>query len=141
MAGILGDVVLFKIDTNPGGSPSYTILGAQKNAVLNMNQDLPDSSTKDSKDGSSTYWKDYVPGFKDWSVDADALIIEADTAYQQLETRYMTSLTVKIAWSTPGSATKYTGTTYIKSLKLAAPSGDLYTCSCTLQGSGVLVKA
>lgn len=141
MAGIIGDVVLFKVDTNPGGAPSYTVLGAQKGATLNQDQDLPESSNKDSKDASNTYWKEYTPGFKGWSIDCDMLVVEGDTAYQQLQDRYMLSATVKVAWSTPTSATKYTGTTYIRSLRLSAPTNDMYVGTASLQGTGVLVKA
>ena len=135
MTAINGACILLAVDTTDAGN--YVEVGMQKNATLNMNTDTIDAAYKVC---GANLWKAYIPGYKDWSVDADALIVETDTALVHLETHFMAGTTIPMALKTPASATKWTGTAIIKSLKYSAPDGGLYTAAISLQGTGALVK-
>ena len=130
---ILGTSVLLKIDTTDGGN--YVSIGLQKNATLNMGLDAVDVSNKDS-----TLWREYIPGYKDWSVDCDSLIVETDTALTHFETHWLAGQEVTCVLATPANVTHWGGKIIIKSMKYTAPDGGVYTAALTLQGTGSLGK-
>lgn len=132
---ILGTSILLQVDTNPAGSANYVNVGLQTSATLTMNTAVEDVSNKDSN-----LWKEYLPGYKDWAIDMDALITETDTGMVQLETRWMAGATVRAIIKTPANPAHWSGTTIVKSLKYTAKDGSAYTGTCSLQGSGALTK-
>ena len=136
MVAINGACVLLAIDTTDGGN--YVEVGMQKNATLNMGTDVIDAAYKAC---GAALWRSYIPGYKDWSIDCDALIVETDTALVHLETHWLAGQTVPVALKTPASTTKWTGAVVVKSLKYSAPDGGLYTAAISLQGTGALTKA
>jgi predicted secreted protein len=132
---ILGTSILVQVDTNPGGAASYVNVGLQKSCILNMATTMEDVSNKDS-----LLWKEYIAGYKDWSVDCDALLTETDTGMTQLENQWLVGAKVRIIIKTPANPAHWSGTTLIKSLKYTAGDGTVYTSVATLQGSGPLTK-
>jgi predicted secreted protein len=132
---ILGTSILLQVDTNPSGSANYVNVGLQKSATLSMNTTTEDVSNKDS-----LLWKEYLPGYKDWSIDCDALLTETDTGMTQLENQWIAGSKVRAIIKTPANAAHWSGTTIIKSLKYTAGDGTVYTSAVSLTGSGALTK-
>ena len=138
VAKIVGADILVKIDTTPTTAPTYVTVGSQKSCTLNMNEDTVDTSNKDTP-----LWKEYIPGYRDWSIDADAMLVENDAALVAMENIYLgvSPGTIKIAIKTPSSSTYWTGTAVIKSLKYSAPDAGVYTAAISFTGTGALVRA
>lgn len=114
---------------------SGKVLAGQKNATLNRSAETIDSTSKDS-DGN---WKESVPGYKEFSIDADGAFVANDEAYEILETSYVNGEAVKAYLEFP-SGSKYVGTCIITDLPLEIQFDDLVSYSVSLQGSGALVK-
>lgn len=114
---------------------SGKVLAGQKNATLNRSAETIDSTSKDS-DGN---WKESVPGYKEFSIDADGAFVANDEAYEILETSYVNGEAVKAYLEFP-SGSKYVGSCIITDLPLEIPFDDLVSYSVSLQGSGALVK-
>jgi Predicted secreted protein len=132
---ITGAAVLVKVDTNPTGNANYVTIGSQKSATLNMTQDAVDVSNKDTP-----LWRDYIPGYREWSVDCDAMIVETDAALVQLESQYIAGTPVRVAIQTPANSQHWSGTGLIKSMKYSAADGGVYSAALTIQGTGALAK-
>jgi predicted secreted protein len=132
---ILGTSILLQVDTNPSGSANYVNVGLQKSAVLTMTTKMEDVSNKDSN-----LWDEYLAGYKDWTIDADALITETDTGLTQLENRFLIGGSVRAILKTPANPAHWSGMTLIKSMKYTATDGSVYTSSNSLQGTGPLTK-
>lgn len=109
------------------------VIAGQRNATLNRSAETLDASSKDSD------WKENLQGMKEWSVDADGLLIESDEAYQYLEDKYMAGENIDVE-ITMGSGTKYSGNVVITDFPLEMPYDDLVTYSVSLTGSGPLEK-
>lgn len=132
---ILGTSILLQVDTTPAGAATYVNVGLQKSATLSMTTATEDVSNKDSN-----LWKEYLPGYKEWSIDCDALLTESDTGMTQLENRYLVGGNVRAIIKTPANPAHWSGTTIIKSMKNTAGDGTVYTSAVSLQGSGALTK-
>ena len=132
---ILGTSILVQVDTNPSGSANYVNVGLQKTATLTMNTTTEDVSNKDS-----LLWKEYLPGYKDWAIDCDALLTETDTGMTQLENQWILGQKVRVIIKTPANAAHWSGTVIIKSMKYTAGDGTVYTSACSFTGSGALTK-
>lgn len=131
----MGTSILVQVDTNPLGSANYVNVGLQKSCVLNMSTAMEDVSNKDSN-----LWKEYLPGYKDWSIDCDALLTETDTGMTQLENQYLSGAKVRVIIKTPANPAHWSGSCLVKSMKYTAGDGTVYTSANTLQGSGALTK-
>ncbi|WP_069649639.1 phage major tail protein, TP901-1 family [Caloranaerobacter ferrireducens] len=126
----------FVIKIEDSGNPgTYILLGGQRGATLNRSTETIDVTTKDSNG-----WRESEASIKEWSIEADGLLIESDTAYSQLETAYMNGTKVKVELNTAGGS-KYTGDAIITDFPIEMPYDDAATYSVTLQGTGPLTKA
>lgn len=126
--------ILISVNTGTTELPAWTVVGGQRGATLGRSAETFDATSKDS-DG----WKEFEAGLKEWSIEADGLLIETDEGYQALEEAYLNSekVMVQIA-STTGA--KYSGLAVVTDLPIEAPYDDLATYSCTLTGTGTLNK-
>ena len=111
-------------------------LGGQRGATLNRDADTIDVTSK----GSTDEWREHESSFKQWSIDADGLIIEDDTAYLALETAFNAGTKVSVVMQTAANNT-YTGNAIITSFPVEAPYDDAATYSVSLLGDGALTKA
>lgn len=137
---VSGARILVRVQT--GGtaqSPTYSTIGFQKSCTLSMNEDTIETSNKDTP-----LWKEYLPGYRDWSVDADAMLVENDAALKSLEDLYLGAAAdldcIWLAIKTPTSDTYWTGKAIIKSLKYSAPDNGVYTAAISLTGTGALTR-
>lgn len=134
MATVKGIDFLVHANTGTSEVPVWTKIGGQRGATLNRSAETLDVTSKDSKG-----FKEFVPSFKEWSVEAEGLFIDGDTGFKALEKSYMDGTTLLVQMSTP-SGDKYKGLAIITDLPLEAPYDDMATYSVTLQGSGELTK-
>lgn len=120
--------VVDSIDT-----PTPKILGGQRSATLNRSAESLDATSKDSD------WKENLQGMKEWSVDADGLLIESDEAYDMLEEAFMDDGEVGVIITLP-SGKKYSGNAVITDFPLEFPYDDLVTYTVAFTGNGPLEK-
>ena len=134
MAQIKGIDFLISINTGTDAAPVYTKVGGQRGATLNRSAETLESTNKDSGD-----FKEFEYSFKEWSVDADGLLVVDDAGFTALEKAFMDSKKVKVQVGLP-SGMKYEGLAIITDLPIEMPYDDLVTYSSTFQGSGVLQR-
>jgi Predicted secreted protein len=131
---IQGVNIMVMVDTSGGNNPTLAI-GFQKSCTLNFTTATMDVTSKNSQ-----FWTEYLPGNKDWSLDADALIVESDVSLNTLENSWIAGQGLYVALSTPANAQHWGGKVYIKSMKYTAADNGVYTATITLQGTGRLGK-
>lgn len=130
MAAFNGTTMLLDIDGNT--------LTLMTNTTLNVNQDLPDSSSK-----GSSGWAEHINGQRDYSIDLDGVASVADG--ENFETLLdlildRSQVSFEFATSTSGD-TKVTGTVSLADMSLETPNEDTSTVSGTLTGTGALTKS
>ena len=109
-------------------------VGGQRGATLNQTTETMETTSKTS-DG----WRTYVPSFKEWSIDADGVLIASDEAFEALKTAYNNGEPVQVKLvDTDGAG--YEGNCIIGEFPIEFPYDDLATYSVTLQGTGELVN-
>ena len=132
MAAVNGTLILL----NDNG----TAFAATTSATLNIEMDLPDSSTKDSGG-----WAEHILGQKSWSVDLDGIAdFELTTGTVDILASYLidrTQATIEFepqagAFSSKGVS--YTGTASLSSVSLVAANEDTATLTGSFTGDGAL---
>lgn len=130
----MGIDFILQVNTGTVDVPVWTTVAGQKGGKLNRSVDTIDSTTKDS--GSD---KEFEYGFREWSIDADGLIVEDDAGYMALEDAY-TNLTKLQAQMVTPAGNKYSGSVLLVDFPTDAPYNDNATYSVKLQGTGALTK-
>jgi predicted secreted protein len=119
-------------------SQSGAPLALLTNSTLNVDQDLPDASTKDSGG-----YADHINGQRSWSIDVDGLASFVATTgnVDKLATLITTraSVTVSFAPTTAGQV-RFHGTANLANLSISAPMEDVVTVTGSLTGKGALLK-
>ncbi|AOY76918.1 phage tail tube protein [Clostridium formicaceticum] len=110
------------------------IIGGQRGATLNRGAETIDTTTKDSQG-----WQENEISFKNWSIDADGLLIEDDVAYGDLEEAFMSDEKVQVEFVS-GTGNKYGGRAIITDFPIESPYDDNATYSVTFLGDGSLSK-
>ncbi|WP_078382334.1 phage tail tube protein [Sutcliffiella halmapala] len=109
------------------------ILAGQRSATLNRSVETMDSTSKDSE------WKENEVGLKEWSMDADGVLVASDEVYEDLEEKWLNSEKIDVRITMP-SGTKYQGRAILTDFPIDMPYDDLVTYSLSLTGDGPLVK-
>ena len=134
MAAVNGTLIL----VNDNG----TAFAATTSATLNIEMDLPDSSTKDSGG-----WAEHILGQKSWSVDLDGIAdFELTTGTVDVLVDYLinrTQASIEFepqagAFSSKGVS--YTGTASLSSVSLVAANEDTATLTGSFTGDGALTR-
>ncbi|MBA7708133.1 hypothetical protein ES703_117023 [subsurface metagenome] len=133
MGKVKGIDIYLKVDTNPGGSPSYQSVGGQKDATFDRGLSTIDTTDKDSA-GHETH----LPGIRNWSISFEAFLIEANQYWLDIENSYNDGSQLSYQIVTP--AHTYTGTATVESLSMSAAMADAGIVAFTLKGTGPLVK-
>lgn len=123
---------LIYINTGTEALPVWTVVGGQRSATINRASDTIETTAKTSQG-----YKEFVTGFKEWSIEADGLIVPDDTGYSELESAYLAGDTVHVQLLYP-SGDYYDGTAVITDFPMEVPYDDMATYSVTLQGTGAL---
>ena len=106
-----------------------------KNGTLNIEQDLPDGTTKGSEG-----WEEHINGVRRWSIDFDGAWDVSGTGMKPNELitaiiERTADATVKFGTSAT-AATGWTGLATIKNISISAPMEDTVTFSGQLVGNG-----
>ena len=109
-------------------------LGGQRSATLNRTSEAMDATNK-----TNNGWKEYVAGFREWSVECDGLVLESDSSYNVLEEAFFNNTPIIATMKMP-SGTIYEGEVLVAEFPIEAPYDDLATYTATLTGAGELKK-
>ena len=125
---------LVKVNTGSEVSPTWTAVGAQRDAKLSRSMATIDVTNKQSGG-----WEESLPDNRSWSIDANALYVPDDTAYEALEAAWEAQEAVQVLWEEANGDT-YEGDAYITDFPKSAPHKDAVTIDVTFQGSGELER-
>lgn len=124
---ILGNAVLLKMDG--------TLLGAQRNASLDIN-----SSEIDVSDKTSGGWDVFLVGNRSWEMSCEAIAVAGDSVQDAIIAKAFEGETIQIVFE-HGSAAVYTGTAVITSCSLSGDKGDVSAASFSLKGASALTRS
>lgn len=125
----------FLVYINTGASeavPTWTLVGGQRSATLNVDTDSIDASDK-----TSGGWKVNLPGLSGWSLDLGGLVELQDAGLQALEYASQNQKMVHIKFKYP-DGTIQTGKATLSKFSIDAPHDGEATLSGTLDGAGAL---
>lgn len=125
-----GTTILVQIE-NPASPGTYRTIGSQRDVSRDRNADFIDFSSKASYDQTG------IGGQRSSSVTLDALFVEDDAAFVDLETAYETDppLAVVLNMTKDGSNWER-ATAYVTSIGERHPHNDGSVVSVTFQVSG-----
>ncbi len=129
---IVGVDVLLEVNLGTEETPEYKKLGGQRGATLNRSGETIESTTKDSDS-----WREYLAGFKEWSLDCDGTVVVDDEAYDTLEDAFDDKKAIHARIKMP-SGKEYEGNVIITDFPIELPYDDLVTYSLSLTGTGKL---
>lgn len=132
MGKLSGADVLVSVNTGSQQSPSWTEIGGQRSATINMQADTIDTSDK-----TTGGFKTFMAGLIEWSVEMDALYVENDNGMSALHDAFIARAMVEIVVTFDG-VTRYTGYAYVTELSSDAAHDDAVTMKCTLSGASAL---
>lgn len=127
---IRGVEILIQAETTEG---VFKDLAGQRGCTLNRSGEVIDVSNK-----VSSGWKENLTGLKEWSIDADGIMVADDESLQVLEKAFIESKVVHIKMGKKDSTWGYEGDAIITDFPIEAPYDDAVTYSMTLQGAGGL---
>ena len=112
-----------------------TPIAHSTSATINIDQDLPDATTKDSGG-----WADHINGLKSWSVDFDGLVdYSASYGAEELFDNLKNKNNVTLRWST-GSGSYWQGSASLASLSMTADMESPISYSGSFTGKGELTR-
>jgi predicted secreted protein len=108
-----------------------------KTCSLNIEQDLPDSTTKDSGG-----WEEHINGVRRWSIDFDGawdVSGSGMTPNEMIAAIIARSADTAIKFgTTANAATGWTGNGTIKNVQISSQKEDVATFSGSIKGNGAL---
>lgn len=132
---VSGASVILKIKKDAG----FVAIGGQTGATINRSAETIDVTNK-----VSAGYKEYVAGWKDWSVDCDAFVTLGDEGQEELEKAYEAGTAVEVSLRIGGDdnakGVGYKGVALITSLATDLSQDDAVTYSLSLQGTGALTR-
>ena len=134
MAVGIGVNGLLYINTGTVGSPTYTLIGGQRNATITETKDAVDITNK-----GDSGWKNTTGTVRGVTIDFDGLVDEADTGFIALRDVFWNNVSDQFRFTTPGAVT-YTGTFELDSLEESYPYDDAVGYSATLNSKGAVTK-
>lgn len=130
MAKMRGVDILLFVDTG-AGTPTWTVVGGQRNATLHEEVDTVEMSSKESTA------KEFEYGLGTWTISCDGVYIDSDTAYAELRDAVRNRQKVKVRIK-EGATYTAEGDALVTSADLEAPYDGEATYSMELQGTGPL---
>jgi len=113
-------------------------IAGQRGCTFNLDAEMVDTTTK-----LDSGWTSVLPGKKTWSIDADGLVIDDDTAvtYQELLDAITGDTAVTVQVLRPTDSYVWLGSAYVKNFPVEASLDDAATTSFSLVGVGAPTKA
>jgi TP901-1 family phage major tail protein len=127
-----GKDTLLSINTGTNATPTWTVVGGQRNTPLTRKANTLDASHK-----TSGGWETKVPGLKSWSIAYSGLQIASDDGLKALDYCYTNSkqVNVKIAYK---DGSYRTGWAYITEFDDDNAHDAISTVKVTLEGVGAI---
>lgn len=123
--------ILLKVKKSDGLAQT---VGGQRNATLNRAKETIETTNK-----TTGGWKTFLPGLKEWSVDADGVYIVDGEGYELLEEAFNEDTPIIVELGEAGSGKLgFTGEAILTEFPIECPYDDACTYSITLQGTGEL---
>jgi TP901-1 family phage major tail protein len=127
------DIILSIWDAT--GSQLLAVAG-QQGLTINRDKDTIEVTSKDTQGG----WKQYLGGFKEWSIDNDGVYVRSHDSHKQLKEAFEGDDPVLIKVTNQKQQTDmFGGLAIVTSYPIEAPYDDAVTYSVTLTGTGPLV--
>jgi len=127
------DIILSIWDAT--GSQLLAIAG-QQGLTINRDKDTIEVTAKDAPGG----WKQYLGGFKEWSIENDGVYVRSHDSHKKLKEAYEGDDPVLIKVTNQKAQTDmFGGLAIVTSYPIEAPYDDAVTYSISLQGTGALV--
>lgn len=129
------DIIIMADTSEKQDGTKYEAVGGQRGATLNRSSDVIDVSNK-----VSSGWKEVLTSLKEWSIEADGIFLDGDSAIDLLEKAFEESKPVMIKIGKEDESWGHQGLAIITDFPIEAPYDDATTYSITLQGAGGLTK-
>jgi TP901-1 family phage major tail protein len=124
------------INTATVASPSWQLIGGQRDATLNRGTEEIDVTDK-----NNSGWKENLAGLRSWSIDLDMLVELGDTGLTKLEDVFHTNQAQAHIKLEDADLNTYIGLCTITDFSWGLPLADAATASVSLSGSGELARA
>lgn len=125
--------ILIQVE-DPETPGTFITLGGQRGLTLNRTTNIVTANHK-----TSGGWDVGLATTRAWGIEADALLLESDDAYDALQDAWENSVPVQVRIK-DGNKLR-TGIAYIADFPEEAPPDDMATISVTLQGNGPLTRS
>lgn len=127
------DIILSIWDVT--GSTLLAVAG-QQGLTINRDKDTIEVTSKDTEGG----WKEFLGGFKEWSIDNDGIYVRSNDSHKQLRTAFESDepILVKVI-NQKAQTDMFGGMAIVTSYPIEAPYDDAVTYTIALQGTGALV--
>ena len=133
---VSGVAAYLKVNTGTAGTPIYTLVSYQRNATLTRELDTIETTAK-----SSSGNKEFITGFRSWSMEFDGMAEEANAGFVQMKAYWSTSLKLQVQLLLADGVTTQTGYAILTSLSVEEPMDGVSAFSASFQGSGALTQA
>lgn len=128
----MGINLVIEVNKGTPASPTWVMVGGQKDGKLNRKYDTIDTTTKDSE-GS----KEYEYGFFEWEIDCNGLLPVDDEGYKLLEQKFIAKEKVQVRMNSK-TGNKYSGLALLVDFPVDAAYSDSVKYSVKLKGTGKL---
>ncbi len=128
----VGKDYLLKVNTGKYETPTWTLVGGQRNSKLDKKADSIDVSDK-----TTGGWSAKLPGLKSWTVDLSGLAMLNDDGVDALELAFDAGKTVDLRFEYPDKSFQR-GWAAITAFSRDVPHNGAATISGTLEGNGAL---
>jgi TP901-1 family phage major tail protein len=128
-----GKDILLSIWNNEGST--LLAIAGQQGLTINRDKDTFEVTSKDSSG-----WKEFLAGFKEWSIDNDGIYVRNDDSHKHLKKIFNGDDPVLIKVTNQKTETDlFGGLAILQSYPIEAPYDDATTYTVNLQGTGELV--
>ncbi|MFD1397685.1 phage tail tube protein [Kroppenstedtia eburnea] len=120
--------------SNDGGT-KYQRIAEMREATLTISQEELEASSF-----SSNGWMEYIPGLKEWELEAEGIYLLDDAGQDQLYNALVRGGTVRVRLfpNDDGDSEGYEGSAFITSWEVSNAVDDVVSISATLRGAGAL---
>ncbi|MBD1372498.1 hypothetical protein IC620_09025 [Hazenella sp. IB182357] len=131
--GFEGNIYLSK-----DNGTTYEAIASIKDSTLTISQKELEASSF-----ASNGWMEYLPGMKEWELEAEGIYIHGDTVQESLYDALVNGSVVKVQlFPKDGTGnTGYEGEAFITSFEVNNAVDDIVTLSATFRGTGEMVTA
>ncbi|MDR6225448.1 phage tail tube protein [Desmospora profundinema] len=114
---------------------TYQMIAEMREATLTISQEELEASSF-----SSNGWMEYIPGLKEWELEAEGIYLLADAGQDQLYSALVQGETVMVRLfpSDESGNEGYEGQAFITSWEVSNAADDVVSISATFRGSGAL---